>query len=317
MARKPRVKVECVAAWYHVRGQVTGNKTDRLLANEGCREKLINMISFYEKAYFCEVASYSIMGTHYHLIIKFLPFKEVPIATLKKRAHFIYPKKSKAIETWTEEKWTTFRERLFNLSEYMRNIQSGFASWYNKTFDRSGRFWADRFKSSILADKQALLDCMLYVDLNPVRAGMVKRPENYEGSSIYARQNQQDSWLVPLKKLMPFNDIDDNIDNSAERLLNDYRTMLYYRGSIPTKKGQAKISKTLLDQELNRGFTKPGTYRNRLRYFIDGIFIGRQSKINKLIKKLSKINNEIAKKAATTITDGNHQCLHMPRDVET
>jgi len=316
MARKPRLKVEGVEAWYHVRGQVAGSKTDFLLAHEGCQIMLMNIIKFYEKAYFCDVASYSIMGTHYHLIIKFLPFKNHSIATLKKRAYFIYPNRTKEVDKWTQEQWTTFSHRMFNLSEFMRNIQSGFARWYNKTFERSGRFWADRFKSSILVDNQALLDCMLYVDLNPVRAGMVKRPELYTGSSIYARQNNQDAWLMPLNKLMPINDIDDNIDNSPEKLLHDYRSMLYYRGSIPTKKGQTKISKELLNQELNRGFKKPGKYLKKLRYFIDGILIGDQKNIEKIMTKLTKINNHLKEKISKTIEDSKHQCLHIPRDVE-
>jgi hypothetical protein len=62
----------------------------------------------------------------------------------------------------------------------MRNIQSAFARWYNQTYDRRGRFWGGRFKSVYLQDSNAVLDCMLYVDLNPVRAGLVERPEDWK-----------------------------------------------------------------------------------------------------------------------------------------
>ena len=316
MARLPRFKVDGVAAWYHVRGQVTGNKTDRLLQNNGCQSKMIDMIKFYENAYYCKASALCIMGTHYHLIIKFLPFQEVSIAALKKRALFLYPSKEKQIETWNEKQWDKFRKRLFNLSEFMRNLQSGFARWYNDTFDRRGRFWGDRFKSSILADKKAQLDCMLYVDLNPVRAGIVERPEEYTGSSIYLRNNKQDEWLVPLDKILPINHINDKCKYTG-KLLDDYRSRLYYRGSIPTKKGQAKISAQTLNNEIARGFNKPGIYRNKLRYFIDGIFIGNQAKVEKLIGKLTKVNDYITQKKPAIISDGKHQCLHMPRDIET
>jgi hypothetical protein len=57
-------------------------------------------------------------------------------------------------------------------------------------------------------------------------------------------------------------------------------------------------------------------YRNRLRYFIDGIIIGSQAKIEKLKSKLTKKNDYIMHKTATTLTDGKHQFLHTPRDVE-
>ncbi len=50
----------------------------------------------------------------------------------------------------------------------MGNVQSAFARWYNKTYQRRGRFWADRFKSVYLETTQAVQDCLLYVELNPV-----------------------------------------------------------------------------------------------------------------------------------------------------
>jgi hypothetical protein len=90
----------------------------------------------------------------------------------------MYPSKASQIQIdgWTEEEWERFRQRLFDVSELMRNIQSSFARWYNRSYDRRGRFWADRFKSVFLETETAVLDCMLYVELNPVRAGLVERP---------------------------------------------------------------------------------------------------------------------------------------------
>jgi len=54
-----------------------------------------------------------------------------------------------------------FRKRLFNIFEFMRNVQSGFAKWYNDTFDRQGRFCANRFKSSILATNKAEIEKLI------------------------------------------------------------------------------------------------------------------------------------------------------------
>jgi hypothetical protein len=115
----------------------------------------------------------------------------------------MYPSKASQsqIEGWSEEEWEHFRQRLFDVSELMRNIQSSFARWYNRSYDRRGRFWADRFKSVFLETEEAVLDCMLYVELNPVRAGLVERPEDWRGSSIYLRDIGKASWLMPLTRI--------------------------------------------------------------------------------------------------------------------
>ena len=46
----------------------------------------------------------------------------------------------------------------------MRNIQQGFVRWFNKNHNRRGRFWVDRFKSTILYGEQSLVECMQVVD---------------------------------------------------------------------------------------------------------------------------------------------------------
>ncbi len=58
--------------------------------------------------------------------------------------------------------------RGFDLSEFMRHVQSAFVRWYSKTYQRRGRFWADRFKSVHPETTQAVQDCLLHVELNPV-----------------------------------------------------------------------------------------------------------------------------------------------------
>jgi len=50
--------------------------------------------------------------------------------------------------------------------------------------NRSGYLWGDRFKSVLIEKGEGLLNCLAYIDLNPVRAGIVKRPEDYRWSGI-------------------------------------------------------------------------------------------------------------------------------------
>jgi hypothetical protein len=55
----------------------------------------------------------------------------------------------------------------------------GFARFYNRRHNRLGYFWGDRFKSVIVENRQTLINCLAYIDLNPLRAGLVERPEQY------------------------------------------------------------------------------------------------------------------------------------------
>jgi hypothetical protein len=156
--------------------------------------------------------------------------------------------------------------RLLDVSEFMRSLQSTYARWYNQTFDRRGRFWADRFKSVVLEKGNAVLDCMLYVDLNPIRAGLINRPEDWVGSSYYLRDIGENKWLMPLKAIVDC--------RSEKKALEKYRARLYYRGYVPTKQGQMAIPAKVIEAEEARGFRSRGVYRKRLAYFVDGLAVG-------------------------------------------
>ncbi|NQZ67617.1 MAG: hypothetical protein HRT89_06065, partial [Lentisphaeria bacterium] len=75
------------------------------------------------------------------------------------------------------------RERMRDMSEFMKALQHAFTNWYNKRHDRFGSLWAGRFKSVILDETDALWKCSKYVALNPVRAQIVEDPAEYAFSS--------------------------------------------------------------------------------------------------------------------------------------
>jgi hypothetical protein len=72
-----------------------------------------------------------------------------------------------------------------------------FARYFNKRHKRRGYFWGDRFKSVIVDKGETLVNCLAYIDLNPSRAGITKRPEEYRWSSIgyHMQTNNKDKFL--------------------------------------------------------------------------------------------------------------------------
>jgi hypothetical protein len=219
----------------------------------------------------------------------------------------MYPGKTaeKTLETWSEQDWAHYRRRLFDVSEYMRNVQAAFARWYNRSYDRRGRFWADRFKSVILGDERAVLDCVLYVELNAVRAGIVERPETWEGSSMYLREVEADGWLFPVERLL----------NRRSRLeaLVELKQLLYHRGAVPTREGQAVISREVLKQETARGFVVRGMYRRRLGYFVDGLAIGTEMFILEQLAVLREMGVSVKRRKPITQLGGIHLSLRPQR----
>lgn len=73
-----------------------------------------------------------------------------------------------------------------SLSKMMRKLGTCYASYFNHNYDRTGSLLEGRYKSSIITEDAYFLICMRYIELNPVRACMVKEPSDYEWSSYRA-----------------------------------------------------------------------------------------------------------------------------------
>lgn len=144
-----------------------------------------------------DLIAYAIMSNHYHVVLRV------------NRHEASTWSNDEVVERWGElfrvpdavddaELIDDWRTRLFNISWFMRCLNEPMARWANKEDDCRGRFWEGRYKLQALLDETALLRCMAYVDLNPVRAGMAKTPEASKHTSIYARIHRQDQHLLPL-----------------------------------------------------------------------------------------------------------------------
>jgi putative transposase len=82
-----------------------------------------------------------------------------------------------------EEIRSRYTRRMHDLSEFMKSLLERFTKWFNRSHSRTGTLWEDRFKSVIVEDGVACRTMAAYIDLNPVRAGMVSDPADYRWSS--------------------------------------------------------------------------------------------------------------------------------------
>ncbi|MFW5730701.1 MAG: transposase [Desulfonatronovibrionaceae bacterium] len=255
MARMPRFILSHRQATYHV---ISRTALDGLPLGEEEKRLLLNIIKDMSAVYFCEVLGFCIMGNHFHLLVTMFPEDEITdqdvLASFKRR----YGNKQRL----TSGQIPFYRQKWTSLSEYIKEIKQTFSLIYNKNRGRKGTFWSERFKSLIVEKGETLVNCLAYIDLNPVRAGIVNRPEEYKWSSLgyrfrSGRRDEFLSWGLGLEEY--------NIQSANERLRH-YRKFVYARGGIDTGKGK-----------LLHGVPRPETverFIQRTRFFTEAGIIG-------------------------------------------
>ena len=158
-----------------------------------------------------------------------------------------------------------------DVSEYMKTVKQRFSVWYNRSHQRYGTLWADRFKSVLVEGAGNPLQTMAaYIDLNPVRAGLVEDPKDYR----FCGYAEAVAGVVEAKKGL----IHVWSDHGAKRIdsaLRAHRSLIFgKRASEPglsemTRKRALKV----LDQE-DGHLPKAVMLRCRVRYFTDGAILG-------------------------------------------
>ena len=257
MPRIARLKVKGQPAVYHV---ISRTALDGFVLGDVEKEFLVNLIKRLSKVYFAEVLGFCIMGNHFHLLVRMHSGIGVDDEEIKQRFKLYYGKDSKR-EVDDKEVIKALRKKWANLSEYVKEIKQGFSRFYNRRHGRKGFFWSDRFKSVIVDKGETLINCLAYVDLNPFRAGIVKKPESYRWSSLgyHVQTNNADSFLS-----MDFGLREFSLRPVGERL-GYYRRFVYEKGGL-TQKGEERV----------RGIDLRAVerFRYRTRYFTDSGIIG-------------------------------------------
>ena len=279
MPRIARMVIKGEQAVYHV---ISRTALDGYPFGDVEKDYFFKVVRRLSKVYFTEILGICMMGNHFHMLVKMLPETDFTDDDVKKRFERYYGKD----RILAEGQIPSFRARWSSLSEFVKEVKLGFTRFYNRRHHRRGFLWGDRFKSVIVEQGHTLINCLAYIDLNPVRAGLVEKPEDYRWNSIgyHVQTGNRDRFLSLDFGLKEF-----NVLGGAERLRR-YRRFLYEKGVKETEKG-SRIDEKTLEKERGRDFklSQIDRFRYRTRYFSDSGIIGTKEFVKKHYRQFRHI----------------------------
>ena len=154
-------------------------------------------LRMYERFSGCRVLTYCVMSNHFHLLLEVPPPPPGGMgdAELLRRLGSLYGEAAVAEvaaelaaarqagnDARVARIHGRFIYRMHDLSQFMKGLLIRFTRWFNRTHNRTGTLWEERFKSVIVESGVAARTVAAYIDLNPVRAGLVEDPADYRWS---------------------------------------------------------------------------------------------------------------------------------------
>lgn len=283
MVRHPRIKIPSSdgEAVYHC---ITSTVNKEHLFDDAAKEVLRHQL--WQVADYCgvQIVTYAILMNHFHVLVRVPQQLLISDRELLRRYRVLYPKptayQTARLEVITKDlesngpdavAWRTRQRALMgDISQFMKLLKQRFSIWFNKTHRRVGTLWSERFKSVLVEARELVLQTMAaYIDLNCVRAGLVKDPIEYRfcgyaeavAGNTHAQEGlraiaSSDSWI------------------SAQA---HYRDVIFGTGAGP-REGAATIPLVDFERVLREGGHLPlaTVLRCRIRYFTDGAILGTQ-----------------------------------------
>ena len=179
--------------------------TNRLIANpdrifgDTEKQKLFSLMLAYANFSNIQIVAWCVMDDHFHMLLR-VPGNASDMTTMLtatdilKRMKLIYTPAELAVITEAiakkspaarEEFFETYRRRIGSLAMFVRIVKQRFTQWYNGKHQRVGTLWQERYKSVVVEMEKAnslghaARVMAAYIDLNPVRAGLVNDPKDY------------------------------------------------------------------------------------------------------------------------------------------
>ena len=252
------------------------------------RERLLHNVAkevfrkqIWRVSYFCgiEVLTYCIMDNHFHLLIRVPEKQEVSDQDLVMRFVRLYGREELSIDALTRmlerndaeaEQWRELiLGRMGDVSMFMKMLKQRFSIRYNRSYERVGTLWAERFKSVLVEDSRfALVTVAAYIDLNPIRAGSCRDPGEYRfcgyGEAMGGSEQARRGFCGSMRTA------------NWQQALEEYRLALFGKGAMPKTGGQPYLDHKAVKHAIdtNGKLALAELLRCRVRYFTDGVILG-------------------------------------------
>ena len=291
--RRARFKAppEHPLAYYHCISRVVDR---RFAFGPEEKERFVEFMRLYERFCGVRIVTYCVMSNHFHLLVEVPRRPELPpdddaLLALVDSAYrgsgagTIRQHLRNLREAGAQAEAEAFREaffsRMWDVSAFMKLLKQRFTQWFNRTHQRKGTLWEERFKSVLVEGAGSALATMAaYIDLNPVRAGLAADPKEYRWCGYAAAVAGVKSAREGLRAA---SDAARGGAVAPSRILPEYRLLLFGRG------GEEGLGED--GRPLRRGFQRGEIeavlaakgrldrwqmLRCRVRYFVDGAALG-------------------------------------------
>jgi hypothetical protein len=210
-------------------------------------------------------------------------------------------------EAYVQQIHERFTYRMHDLSEFMKTLLQRFTRWHNTRTKRRGNLWEETFKSVVVEDGLASKTMAAYIDLNPVRAGMVEDPAEYRWSSYGEAMGATGKSGAKAKAglvraVMADKGWEADARHWTGRVAREYRMLLLEEGEEKTRevvntdgervtevvrKGMER--RRILEEEETGGLKSvlrvAAMLRRKVRYFNDGAVIGSRAFVDGLFEQ--------------------------------
>jgi REP element-mobilizing transposase RayT len=254
---------------------------------------------------FCgvQVVTYCLMENHFHLLVRVpcqeqklleAPLTEVrlrellPLIYRRRELKHALQELDRAAEQDATGKWTAeilarYQARRHSLSIFLKELKQRYTRWHNRRHRRAGTLWENRFRSVLVeGDETALLTIAAYIDLNPVRAGIVRDPKDYRWSGYAEAVGGEKLARIGLGTILERTSFGKNRSVTWRNTGPRYRVLLYGHGEERDpddrsgKAGRLGMTREEVAKVLERGgeLSVGEILLCRVRYLTDGAAIG-------------------------------------------